>query len=161
MICASAPQTAAIVPCSVTGSTVQVTVEYRGLASAPVTVPLAASSPGIFTFFGQERVGPGALARAGTFVQLYVTGEGQTSPPGIDGKPAAIPLPQPLLPVTVTIDGKDAPVQYAGGAPGFVAGLMQVNVQVPEGVEGFNAAVVVRVGQARSQPGVNMTILGN
>ncbi|MEO8128454.1 MAG: hypothetical protein ABI822_15240 [Bryobacteraceae bacterium] len=90
---------------------------------------------------------------------MYVTGEGQTSPGGVEGKPASMPLPQPLLPVTATIGGKYAPVQYAGAAPGFVAGLMQVNVLVPAGSEGDIVPVVVRVGQARSQPGAIIRVL--
>ena len=34
-------------------------------------------------------------------------------------------------PVTATIGGIPATVQYAGGAPGGVAGFMQVNLQIP------------------------------
>ncbi|MEO8127856.1 MAG: hypothetical protein ABI822_12230 [Bryobacteraceae bacterium] len=153
LIYASDLQTAAVVPYSVSGSSVQVVVEYQGIPSQPVTVPLAPSAPGIFILSGQRFVTPTVVTHAGEFLTLYVTGEGQTSPPGVDGKPASVPLPQPVLPVSVTIGGKEAVVQYAGGTPGLVAGLMQVNVLVPDGVEGDVVPVVVRVGQARSQPG--------
>jgi uncharacterized protein (TIGR03437 family) len=33
--------------------------------------------------------------------------------------------------VTVSIGGIDAPVEYAGAAPGEVAGLLQVNASIP------------------------------
>ena len=88
---------------------------------------------------------------------LFATGEGQTSPPGVDGKPASAPLPRPVLPVTVTFGGVAADVQYAGGAPLIVAGVMQVNAVVPAGVSGA-AAVVVTVGGAASQSGVTVAV---
>jgi len=46
--------------------------------------------------------------------------------------------------VTCTIGGSNAPVQYAGGAPGLVAGLMQVNVQIPAGIQAGSAVPVMR-----------------
>src|SRR5207253_3254183 len=75
--------------------------------------------------------GPASPARLGSVVSLYVTGEGQTNPSGIDGKPASTPLPAPVLFVSATLAGQPATVTYAGGAPGLVAGAMQVNVQIP------------------------------
>ncbi len=89
---------------------------------------------------------------------LYATGEGQTSPGGVDGKLAVTPLPAPIAPVTVTIDGIDAPVLYAGGAPGLVAGLIQINVQIPPGVQSGARPVVVQFGRLQSQPGVTVAI---
>jgi len=35
----------------------------------------------------------------------------------------------------VTVDGQSARVTYSGAAPGEVAGVMQVNVQIPSGVQ--------------------------
>jgi uncharacterized protein (TIGR03437 family) len=96
-------------------------------------------------------------AAAGSELSLYATGEGQTSPAGVDGKPAAPPLPQPLGAVTVTIGGADAEVRYAGGAPGLIAGVMQVNVVVPAGVSG-TAPVVLTLGGVASQGGVTVVV---
>jgi uncharacterized protein (TIGR03437 family) len=70
-------------------------------------------------------------AHRGDIISLYATGEGQTTPAGVDGKIAIAPFPRPKLPVSVTIGGQPVQVIYAGSAPGEVAGLMQVNVQVP------------------------------
>ena len=48
-----------------------------------------------------------------------------------------------------------ATVQYAGGAPGQVAGLMHVNVQIPSGVQpGGYVPVVLQVGDRSSSPAV-------
>jgi uncharacterized protein (TIGR03437 family) len=69
----------------------------------------------------------------------------------------------PLLPVKVTIGGIPASVQYAGGAPGQVAGLIQVNVQIPNGVQpGGYVPVVLQVGDASTTPGaVWIAVSGN
>jgi hypothetical protein len=70
-------------------------------------------------------------AHRGDIISLFATGEDQTTPAGVDGKLATVPLPRPKLPVSVTVGGQPVQVLYAGGAPGEVAGLMQVNVQIP------------------------------
>ena len=52
-------------------------------------------------------------------------------------------------------------VQYAGGAPGQVAGLMQINVQIPGGVQpGGYVPVVVQVGNMVSGPGTWIAVSG-
>jgi uncharacterized protein (TIGR03437 family) len=155
----SATQVAAVVPYAVTGTTAQVMVTYRGDASTAFTVPVSASAPSLFTLnqagWGQAAAinavdGTANTAanpvRIGGFVSLYATGEGQTGP--------STP-PRPVLPVSVTVGGVPATIQYAGGAPGQVAGLMQVNVQIPGGVQpGGYVPVVLQVGDRTSSPAV-------
>lgn len=100
--------------------------------------------------------GPTHPVSLGGYISLFATGEGQTSPSGVDGKLAPIspPYPQPLLPVSVTVDGLPATVAYAGAAPGEVAGLMQVVVQIPQGVQpGGYVPVVLKVGTSSSVSG--------
>ncbi|MBI3666576.1 MAG: SBBP repeat-containing protein [Acidobacteria bacterium] len=149
----------------------QVQIEYLGTRSAPVTLPVAPSSPGIFTLNASGK-GPGAIlnqdysvnsagnpASVGSILQIFATGEGQTKPPGVDGSLAAIPLPAPLLPVSVKIGGIPAEVQYAGAAPGLVAGVLQVNAKVPPGVTpGSAVPVSLTVGTATSPDGVTVAI---
>ena len=53
-----------------------------------------------------------------------------------------LPLSRVVTPVEARIGGRDAAVQFAGLAPGFV-GLYQVNVEVPAGVEPGPAATLV------------------
>ncbi len=162
-------------PYEVIGSSAQVTVTYQGQTSSAVTVAVAPSAPGIFTLDstgkGQAAVvnqnysinGASTPAPIGSIISLYATGEGQTSPPGVDGKPDSTPLPTPNLPVNVTIGGVTVNnLSYVGGAPGEVAGLMQINVQIPPGVTPGNAVpVVVRVGSASSQAGVTIAVSAN
>jgi uncharacterized protein (TIGR03437 family) len=98
----------------------------------------------------------------GGYITLFASGEGQTAPAGVDGKVGGSTPSLPILPVTVTVGGMPALVQYAGGAPGQVAGLMQVNAQIPSGVKpGGYVPVVLRVGDASTTPGVWIAVSGN
>jgi uncharacterized protein (TIGR03437 family) len=156
-----ATQVAVIAPYEISGaSTAQVVVTAGGQLSFPFTVQVAASAP---SFFSTSGTGSGQIAavngdgslnnaaspvKAGGYISLFATGEGQTSPAGVDGLLAATPpYPAPLLPVTVTVGGLPATVAYAGTAPTEVAGLMQVVVQIPQGVQpGGYVPVVLKVG---------------
>jgi len=170
MIYTLAGQVAAVVPYEVTGSTAQVTVTYKGQTSAPFPVTLASTVPALFTSNASGTGEVAALngntginsltqpAPPGSVVVLFATGEGQTSPAGVDGKLAAAPLPKPLQNVTVTIGGKPAAVAYYGAAPGEVAGVMQVNATIPDGVFGSAVPVSIQVGDTPSQPGTTIAI---
>ena len=89
---------------------------------------------------------------------MYITGAGQTNPGGTDGHLATVPLPLPLLPVTVTIGGKTATTNYAGASPGSVEGITQVNAQVPSGLTPGSVPVVVQVGTSNTQSGVTIAV---
>ena len=166
-------QVAAIVPYEVSGTSAQVQVTYLGQTSNPVTVPIAASAPEIFTLDSTGKGQAAAInqdnsindaghpAPMGSVVSLYATGEGQTSPPGMDGQLAGSSLPHPILPVSVTIGGIPAQVDYAGGAPTLVAGVMQVNAHIPSGIQPGNVVpVILTVGNASSQPGITIAVAG-
>ncbi len=147
----------------------QVVAQSAGASSAPVSVALAATAPGVFTLNGSGRGqaaatnqngtpnGDSAPATAGSVLSLFVTGAGQTSPAGIDGKAAGTVLPTPLAPVAVTIGGVPATVQFAGGASGVIAGVMQVDAVVPAGASG-TVPVVVTIGGVPSQGGVTVVV---
>jgi len=160
-------------------SVAHVSVVFENGTSMGYPVAVNASAPGIFTADSTGRgqaaavnqngrfngsgflpYGAGYPAKPGEYISLYATGGGQTSPPGVDGQLAQAPLPQPLLPVTVTVGGQLVQPQYAGPAPGY-AGLMQVNVQIPAGTPSGNVPVTIQVGQAASQAGVTIAVGGN
>ena len=94
---------------------------------------LAPAAPGIFAIVNQDGSvnSPSNPAARGTEIQIFATGGGQTSPPSSTGMitPSAASL---TLPVTATIGGASAQVLYAGSAPGEIAGLIQINVVVPQ-----------------------------
>jgi uncharacterized protein (TIGR03437 family) len=171
MIYSSANQVAAVVPFGLSGSLAQLYVQNQNLTSAPFNLSVASQIPAIFTLgsgTGQAAAinnkdgsinGAGHPAKVGDYIELYITGVGQTNPSGADGTINAGTLPVPIASVTVTIGGQTANVNFAGGAPGTVAGVFQVNAQIPAGVTAGSAVpVVVRVGSSDSQPNVTIAV---
>jgi uncharacterized protein (TIGR03437 family) len=173
----SATQINAVVPYEVRGLLqAGVQVAYLGqtsntfLLSAPV-----ATAPAVFTFNGTG-TGPGAIlnqdnsynapnnpALRGSYVSLYLTGEGLTQPSSTTGKvttvSATAPLtPQPILPVAVFIASLPAPVAFYGEAPGLVAGVLQVNVQIPVLAPAGDLPVTVSIGGGSTQSGVTVSV---
>jgi uncharacterized protein (TIGR03437 family) len=172
----SATQVNAIVPYDApVGGTADVTVSYQGQSFTASAMPVTGASPAVFTS-NSTGVGPAAVvnqngtvnspvapAQVGSIVSFYLTGEGQTSPVGIDGKLATAPLPQPQLPVQAFVAGQQTSVTYAGGAPGLVAGLMQVNVVLPAGIIANTSGpiavpVTLQVGGSLTQLGITVYV---
>jgi uncharacterized protein (TIGR03437 family) len=156
----SSGQVNVIVPYRVAGTaTTRIQVISQGKATNTITVPVAASSPGVFAITNQDgQVNTAANpAAAGSVLVLYATGEGQTDPPGVDGNVANSVFPKPVLPVTVQIGNQAGTVVYAGAAPGFVSGVLQVNVQLPAGLRGTQP-LQLRIGSAVTPTGLNVSI---
>src|ERR1035441_1798362 len=98
LIYVSATQISAMVPYGVAAkSSTQIQVVYQGNTSDSLQKPIAPSAPGIFTADSSGQ-GQGAMtnsdgsyntssnpATPGSYVTLYLTGEGQTDPSGSDG----------------------------------------------------------------------------
>jgi uncharacterized protein (TIGR03437 family) len=171
LIYASPSQVNAIVPYEVgAGGVANIQVQVDGAPSAAWGIPLAASSPAIFTS-GADGVGQGAAlnqdnsvngasnpAARGTVLQIYATGGGQTSPAAATGSVTKVGA-QLALPVTVTIGGVNAQVAYAGSAPGEVEGVAQINAVVPAGVTpGAALPLLVTIGGVSSQAGVTVAV---
>jgi len=164
----SAGQASVIVPYSVQGKTsVGVFPSYNGLLQDVGRINVAASAPGIFTADGKQAAAlnqdtsynsASNPAQRGSTVVLFAPGEGQTSPAGLDGQIANGVYPKPVLPVSVTIGGQPASIAYYGAAPGLTAGLMQLNVVVPQNIPAVNEAVLLTVGTASSQAGVTIAV---
>lgn len=170
IIYVSATQSSVMVPYSVAGKQqTSIVVERRGVRSAPLVVPVLAAKPALFTATSSGR-GQGAIlnedytynssvaAERGRLVILFGTGEGATSPAGVDGQLALSVFPKPLQPMTATIGGREAKVLYYGAAPQQVAGMFQMNVEVPADIPPGNAEVIVSVGSNRSAAGVTVAV---
>ncbi len=154
----SSKQLSAVVPYSVqpNGRTT-VQVDYQGLRSNPLVLWVAPALVGIFTQDSSGR-GPGAIlnqdgtvnsasnpAEKGSIVTLFGTGEGRTLPEGVDGKVTAEPLPRPVLRIFAQVDNRFADVLYVGGAPGLVAGVLQMNIKIPDDARS-GAAIPISIG---------------
>jgi uncharacterized protein (TIGR03437 family) len=173
LIYASATQIAAMAPYGLAeaeGTTIRVI--YGGVASDAFQAPVIPTAPGIFSADASGK-GQAAIANSdgslnsstnpavpGSFVTFCLTGEGQTDPPGSDGN-LATATASVGLPVTVRIAGRQAQVLYAGSAPGNVNGFAQINVIIPADLQyGGNLPLMVKIGNASSQPELNIAVAG-
>jgi len=176
MIYVSNTQISAVVPYEVAPfATADVLVKYLGQSSNGLPVNITTTAPGLFTL-NASGTGPAAIlnqnnstnsqsnpAARGETIVLYLTGEGQTNPAGVTGKVTTVasapPLtPSPLLNPSVTIGGQGANFTFAGEAPGFVAGVMQLNVVIPTNVGTGDLPIVVSIGGTPSQAGVTVSV---
>jgi uncharacterized protein (TIGR03437 family) len=172
---ASATQTSVFVPYGVGGrAATNVQVVYLNVPSVAVPYTVAQAVPGIYTL-NFSGTGPGAIlnqdnsvnasnnpAAKGSVVQVYMTGEGATTPGGTDGALAGTPgypLAAPILqPVTATVGGLSAVVDYAGSAPGEIYGFMQVNITIPATTPSGAQPVVIKIGAYATQAGVTLAV---
>jgi uncharacterized protein (TIGR03437 family) len=175
----SANQVSAIVPSSVgAGSTARVEVEYRGIRSEALTVPVALTRPGIFTTDGSGS-GQGAILNAdgtinspknqaakGSVIAVYITGGGLTDPAATDGSILTGAPPTPKQPIAVLFDDpaeegtiSPAEIVFAGGVAQSVAGLLQVNVRIPPWLRpGDGVRIYLQAGSATAEIGVTVAV---
>ncbi len=171
LIYTSKGQVSAVVPYAVADKpTTAVQVKYADAVSNTLTVTVRPSHPGIFTL-DSSGVGPGAIlnqdltvntsgnrAAAGSVIAIYCTGGGITDPASTDGE-VIKGLRRLTQTTTVTIAGVNAPVQFAGAVPDSIAGLIQINAQVPTGLTPTTGApVIVKIGNWSSTPNVTVSI---
>lgn len=163
---------AVVTPYSIAGrDATDITLEANGRRSAAIRVPVQPATPGLFTTDSSGRGqaaayndsgslnSPGSPAARGSVLVLYGTGGGLTDQPVEDGTLLpATGLVRPVLPLSVTIGGIPARVEYAGGVPGQVTGLFQLNVVVPEGVTTGDAVPVVVSAGMFSSPATGVTV---
>jgi len=137
---------------------------------ANISIPVAAAQPAIFTqnFTG---VGPGTIlnqdytvnsssnpAAPGSFIMVYGNGFGSLNPPAADGQIASSAAPT-TAPVTATIGVVPAQVTYAGAAPGFISGVVQINVQIPyDFPPNLFAPISLSIGSSSTPAGVTVSI---
>ena len=140
-------------------ATLKVTV--GGQSSAAITLAVDGLAPGLFST-NQEGNGAAAAlhtdgvtpvtaqkpAKPNEVIVLFGTGLGLLTPALPTGE-AAKNNSTAVIP-TITVDGKNADVQFSGAAPGFV-GLNQVNVKIPPGTRSApDIPVVLSIGDKAS-----------
>jgi uncharacterized protein (TIGR03437 family) len=182
MLYVSATQVSAVVPYEIARQAfgTSILVKFLGQTSNAISVNVSPSVPGIFSqnasgtgpaavlnqdFSGN---GPNNPAARGSTISIYLTGEGQTSPAGVTGSvtcsshnpcSSVSQIPVPLLPVAVRIDNQPAAITFAGNAPTFVAGLMQLNAVIPTTVPDTGAVPLqVTIGSVNSQTGITVFV---
>lgn len=157
---ASSGQVNVVVPYSLPSTvSTRVVAEYNGAATPSSVVPLVAVNPSI-VFDGAGRAvvvnqdgsfnSANRPARRGSVIVFFASGEGSTSPAGVDGRVGVAPLARPTREVSVRVGGRVADVLYAGNAPNFVAGAMQVNARIPDDAPTGEVSLYLVVGTASS-----------
>jgi uncharacterized protein (TIGR03437 family) len=174
----SSTQINAIVPYEIAGNPLAfVEVTFAGQTSNEPSLQFAATAPGIFTQ-NSSGTGPGAIlngdsslnsqqnpATPGSTVQIFMTGEGLTTPAQATGAVTPVntsgvgPItPAPQLAVAVLIGNQPAQVIWDGEAPGLVAGVLQVDAAVPTTASAGANSITVQVGNQISQNGVTVWV---
>jgi uncharacterized protein (TIGR03437 family) len=93
-------------------------------------------------------------AAPGSAISIFATGAGAYSQQVGDGTlgPRQPPFPTPVIGVSALIGpevpfrGKQAPVLFAGQAPGLVAGVLQMNLLIPDDVPPGSTGIAVFFG---------------
>jgi uncharacterized protein (TIGR03437 family) len=134
-------------------------VNNNGQLAAAV-FEVAPSAPGIFAD-ADGKLLPAATGKQGQTMTLNITGEGDVTPVLATGEAPssstpASRLPQPRLPVTMTVGGVPAVIQSVV-VPTGRAGQARITFTVPENAPAGVQPVVVTVGGVDSPP-VNMTV---
>ncbi len=147
---AQANQVNAQVPYSTAGAELtQIEVLYQGRTVGLGSAAVVESAPGVFpailnqdgTYNSEQHLAP-----RGSYLTIFATGTGVSSGPNVSGLPAAEPYAPAALPLTVTINGMEATVLWAGNAPQLV-GLLQINLRVPGGyIPSGTVPLVVKLG---------------
>ena len=148
------------VPFSTAGTAAAMVVTNGGVASNTISVPLGATSPGVFSN-SFDGLGPGIIVHSltfapvteadptspGEFISILLTGLGAVNPPLGDGVAGPVdPLSLTTDPGILVLFGFEAlegAITFSGVAPGFV-GLYQINVIVPD-LQTVGAAVPVAI----------------
>ena len=161
----------AIAPYALYGrASTRLQIEFGGSFSVPLEFKVVDVAPGIFTAAGSGQGQAAALnadfttnsianpAPRGGVIMVFGTGEGQTDPPGQDGRIIQTDLRRPLLAVTARIGGRPAEILYAGSAPTLVSGSLQVNVRIPEDIDAGSVPIDIQVGGVASQSRVTIAV---
>ena len=129
----AADSTRSIVPLTVTTSAGSSTVNVLIQPNVPTLFTQNSSGAGPASALNavtNALVTASAPLRAGDYVSLYLTG--------------VTFVPHFSTDVSVTIAGRNCPVQFAGVAPGYTV-LDQINCQIPAGISSTSAPVIVTV----------------
>jgi uncharacterized protein (TIGR03437 family) len=167
LLFASNGQVNAVVPFGITPNSAQQAIATRGnTISVPQPLTIASAAPGVFTSDGKQAIvvavdlaGNQTLvdaahpAKAGDVLVIYCTGLGEVYPQVPTGNAAPLDtLSYTVNPVSVTIGGLPAAVQFSGLTPTEV-GLYQVNAVVPPGImPGSVVSIVLSSGGQLSTP---------
>jgi uncharacterized protein (TIGR03437 family) len=152
----SPEQASVVVPYGLAQGVAQIQVTNNGASSNVVTVFTNTAVPGVFTnpvgglgyaaalhAADNSPVTTSNPAKIGEYISVYVTGLGAVSPAITDGAPGPVEsLSQTTGKIAVGVAGRAATVSYSGLAP-QLAGLYQINFQMPAAVPPGDAVLTI------------------
>jgi uncharacterized protein (TIGR03437 family) len=154
----SPDQINAQMPVEVTpGAQAVVTVRVGSIDSSSITINVSPTETGIFLLPGTNHaiainIQDGRVnnttepAARGSFVTVFITGEGELDNPIPTGQAAPpSPLSRTKFDVQATIGGQTARVDFLGATPGFV-GFSQANILVPDNAPTGEQILLLVVG---------------
>ena len=161
IIYAQSDQINAVVPFELTGPITSITVQGAGQTLGPGIMNVFDAVPALFTVNGTGK-GQAAIlnqdgsvnsalnpAQRGSVISVFMTGAGRMTPALQDGSlgPLFPPYPMTILDAGSSL----GEVLFAGAAPGLVAGVVQINVRISQGVSpGDEVPIVVYIGNYAS-----------
>jgi len=139
-----------------------VIVKNGAVSSAEFSFPVTASSPGIFYSpsgaphaaainIDNTQNAPNNAASSGSVVVVYLTGQGPLNHSIATGAATPqSPISEATLPVSATIAGENATVEFLGMTADYV-GLAQANIVVPANLPNGDYPLVVTIGGVASK----------
>ncbi len=166
----SATQISAIVPSSVAERpSVSIEIEYRGVRSEPLSLPVVPTHPGVFTVDTSGK-GQGVIlnhdgtlnsaqnpAERNSVIALYATGGGLTDVSRA-AELVSVTFEDPRL--ERNIGGySPAEVLSVGPVAGAIPGLLEIRVRAPEwALTGPAIGLYVQIGSAYTDPGITVAL---
>ncbi|HEU0119284.1 MAG TPA: hypothetical protein VFQ91_02085 [Bryobacteraceae bacterium] len=150
-------QIVALLPSRTPAGTGTLVVTVNGAASAPAPITVVARSLGVLTL-AQTGLGPAVMQLTNSAGQVDLNGVRNSAQPGQIGvfygtglgavsfdESRGAPVQDLAAGVQAFVDGKPAKVLFQGRTPGL-AGLDQLNVEIPAGINGCYATVWFQTG---------------
>jgi len=130
-------------------------VSANGALTLPETLNIVPAQPGMAANADGSAIAQHAAdfsmvtaahpAAPGEPLIIYLAGMGATNPPVASGNPTPVQLVPATLQPTVSVNGQNAAIAYAGLTPGGI-GLYQINFTVPSNAPAGNLTLVVTQG---------------
>jgi uncharacterized protein (TIGR03437 family) len=150
-------------PFELTQPSTKIQVVYNGVSTNPATVAVQSAAPAIFHIDFTSTQGAiinqdnslnsqSNPAPRGSFVSVYGTGGGSTSPATITGGyvPSGTIFLQPTLVLLGSVPQIQANPVYAGSAPTLQSGVFQIVFQVPQNLPPGNQFINITMGNVAS-----------
>jgi uncharacterized protein (TIGR03437 family) len=141
------------------GRQYQILISANGALTTPDTIDVEAATPGVAMLGNgaviaqhadSSYVTPASPAHAGETLTIYLAGMGLTDVTVKTGQLSpSTPLAHPDIAPTVTVNGENAAIAFAGLTPQSV-GLYQINFQVPSDAPSGSLPLIVSQGTALS-----------